>query len=263
MDFNGQALTARLCGRRIGGKVHFFDEISSTNDFVYRLGIEGAPEGTVAVADHQTKGKGRLNRVWQSPPKANLYTTILLRPAIEAAVAAQITLLAGVAVADVLSRYCPGVTLKWPNDVRIRGRKVCGILTEMKAAGARVDFAVVGIGVNINMKKDDLDEAFRNISTTLREEVGHPVSRLDLAVALYEDLDKLYGRYLSEGFEPIRTLWTAYADILGKPIQVVFGDEIQQGEVLGIDESGALLLSDGQGGTKRILAGDASVVKNP
>jgi BirA family biotin operon repressor/biotin-[acetyl-CoA-carboxylase] ligase len=204
-----------------------------------------------------------MNRVWQSPPRANLYTTILLRPAIEASVAAQLTLLSGVAVADVLSRYCPGVTLKWPNDVRIKGRKVCGILTEMKAAGSCVDFAVVGIGININMRREDLDEAFRAISTTLREEVGHPVSRLDLAVALYEDLDKLYGRYLSEGFEPIRTLWTAYADILGKPIQVVFGGDIEQGEVLGIDEAGALLLSDGQGGTKRILAGDASVVKKP
>jgi BirA family transcriptional regulator, biotin operon repressor / biotin---[acetyl-CoA-carboxylase] ligase len=263
MEFTEQTLRQRLFRKPIGGSVYFFPEIGSTNDHAISLAAAGAAEGTLVVADLQTRGKGRLKRVWQSPPRANFYGTFILRPAVTPAQAPQITLLAGVAVAETLAPYCPGqVTLKWPNDVRIRGRKVCGILTEMKTTGGVVDFVVVGIGININIRKDELDEAFRDISTSLREETGMEISRLDVAAALCDHLHTLYTQYGKNGFAEVRDRWIAYADLLGKTIQVVFQNEVTSGTVTGIDEYGALMLIDEQGETKRILAGDASVVKN-
>lgn len=262
MDFVEQSLKERLAGKRIGGPVHFFPEIDSTNDYAFALAAEGAAEGTFVIADLQTRGKGRLSRVWQSPPRANFYGTVILRPPVAPAQAPQLTLLAGVAVAETLSVFCPGdVTLKWPNDVRIRGRKVCGILTEMKTSGSAVDFVVVGIGININIRKEELDATFRDISTSLREETGREISRLEVAAALCDHVGDLYFHYVRHGFAEVRERWLAYADLLGKVIQVTFQNEVQSGTVTGIDEDGALLLADERGNTQRILAGDASVLK--
>ena len=149
MDFNEQNLAVRLSGKRIGSNIHFFTEVESTNDVLLKLARGGAPHGTVVIAESQTKGKGRLSRQWQSPPGCNIYASIALRPSIKPVYAPQITLMAGVAVADLLSGYCTGgITLKWPNDVQIGGKKVCGILAEMSASDeGRVDFIVVGIGI--------------------------------------------------------------------------------------------------------------------
>lgn len=262
MDFHEKILRSRLSGKKIGGTIYFLPEVTSTNDYAFRLAAGGAPEGTVVIADRQTKGKGRMDRVWQSPPRANLYASVILKPPVEPAQAPQITLLAGVAVADALALYCPReVTLKWPNDVKIRGRKVCGILTEMKTMRGIIDFVVVGIGINVNVKRDELDDAFRNAASSLREEVGRELSRLDLTENLFAHLEDLYGKYIREGFGPIRDRWLSYADIMGKLMQVVFGDEIREGVAVGIDEDGALLLRDETGTVRRILAGDASVMK--
>jgi BirA family biotin operon repressor/biotin-[acetyl-CoA-carboxylase] ligase len=262
MDFNGTTLRKRLAGKLIGREVHFLEETDSTNDYAFKLAQEGAPEGAVIIAERQTKGRGRLNRVWQSPPKRNLYTSIILRPPVEPAIAPQITLVAGVAVAEALSSYCPGrVAIKWPNDVLIRGKKVCGILTEMKTSTKGVDFVIVGIGVNINIRKKELDETIRKISTSVREEAGQSISRLDLTVTLYERLEALYKRFIREGFAGIRGLWLERTDMVGKTISVVFREDISKGTVAGIDHDGALLLTNDRGETVRIIAGDASIIK--
>jgi len=262
MDFNEKNIKARLAGNLIGREVHFLEETGSTNDYAFKLAQNGATEGAVVIAERQTKGRGRLNRVWQSPPQRNLYTSVVLRPAVEPAVAPQITLVAGVAVAETLASYCPGRTaIKWPNDVLIGGRKVCGILTEMKASAHGVDFVVVGVGVNINIHREEFDELFREISTSVAEEVGRPVSRLDIIGRLYENFERLYMRFLREGFAGIRGLWLDRTDMVGKIIRVAFQDDIQEGKVAGIDRDGALLLENDGGETVRIIAGDASIIK--
>ncbi|MBN1662909.1 MAG: biotin--[acetyl-CoA-carboxylase] ligase [Deltaproteobacteria bacterium] len=263
MDFNEATLKERLAGKLIGRQVHFLEEIGSTNDYAFKLAHDGAPEGAVVIAESQTSGKGRMNRVWQSPPRRNLYTSIVFRPPVEPAAASQITLVAGVAAAQTLASYCPGrAAIKWPNDVMIGGRKACGILTEMKTAGNGVEFVVVGIGVNINIRKEELDEAFREHSTSVREEVGGPVSRLDMAVQLYENLERLYARFIREGFAGIRQLWLDNTDMVGKAIRVAFRDDIKEGRVAGIDHDGALLLGNNPGETVRIIAGDATIIKH-
>lgn len=264
MDFNEKDLAARLAGKPMGNNIHFFPEVESTNDVLLKLARGGAPHGTVVIAECQTRGKGRLNREWQSPPGCNIYTSVVLRPAIEPMYAPQITLMTGVAVADLLSEYCTeGVTLKWPNDVQIRGKKVCGILTEMRASERDgVDFIVVGIGINVNIRKKDFDEPIRSLATSLAEEAGHNISRLDLAVKLFDNLDVLYVRLLDSGFGSIKDAWLSYCDMVGKPVRVAFNNDIKSGKVLGIDDFGALVISDEKGKTKRVIAGDASVVKD-
>ncbi len=263
MEFNERTLAVRLSGKRIGSCVHFFEEVDSTNDVAFQLARSGVPEGTVVIADCQTKGKGRLKRQWQSPPGCNIYTSIVLRPAIDPVFAPQITLMTGVAVAGLLYGYCPeNVTLKWPNDVQIRGKKVCGILTEMSASAAKgVDFIIVGIGINVNIERVDFDEAFRDIATSLKEEVGSEISRLDLTVKLFDNLGYFYTRLITEGFGSLKDMWLRHSDMVGKKIQVVFSDNVQAGEVLGVDDFGALIIADENDVIRRVMAGDATIVK--
>ena len=263
MIFNAQVLQDRLSGKHIGSSVHFFDELESTNNTAFTLALNGAPEGSVVVADHQTRGKGRLKRVWQSPPKCNLYTSIILRPDILPVFAPQITLMSGVAVAELLSEhYSMPATLKWPNDVQIKGKKICGILTEMKVAGDhKVEFVIVGIGVNVNMRKEHFDEPFREESTSMKEEAGRDISLLDFTVQLYHHLEHWYNIWIERGFAPVRETWLQYSSMSGKRIRMVLHDHVQEGDMLGIDEYGSLLLRDETGVVKKMMAGDASVLK--
>ena len=261
-EFDAEALRARLAGRGIGHRFHFLSEVDSTNRLALQLAQEGAPEGTVVLADCQTEGRGRLQRIWQSPPGCNLYVSVLLRPAIAAVDAARITLTAGVAVAETTSFFCPtGVGLKWPNDVRIRGRKVSGILTEMRMTGGSVDAVVVGIGINVNMTRADFAPEHREASTSLREEMGKPCAREDVAFLLCEKLEQWYRVLLTEGFAPIRSRWLDLSEMGRGGVRVIFQGEAHEGVFAGIDCDGALLLADALGTLRRITAGDASIVK--
>jgi BirA family biotin operon repressor/biotin-[acetyl-CoA-carboxylase] ligase len=262
VEFDPEVLQARLAGRRIGHRFHFLSEVDSTNRLALQLAQEGAPEGTVVLADRQTEGRGRLQRAWQSPPGCNLYVSFLLRPAIAAVDAAGITLMAGVAVAEAISFFCEtGVSLKWPNDVRIRGRKVSGILTEMRMNGGAVDAVVVGIGVNVNMARADFAPEYRETSTSLREETGRPCVREDAAFLLCEKLEQWYDCLLTGGFAPIRSRWLALSEMEGSIVRVLFQGEVQEGVFAGIDGDGALLLADSLGSIRRVTAGDASIMK--
>jgi BirA family biotin operon repressor/biotin-[acetyl-CoA-carboxylase] ligase len=261
-EFDVEGLQRRLEGLGINWRIHFLPEVDSTNRVAMKCAMEGAPDGTVIIADYQTAGRGRLQRVWQSPPGRNLYASFLLRPAIVPADAAQITLMAGVAVADMVSIFCPeGVGLKWPNDVRIRGRKVCGILTEMKMIGRGVDAVVVGTGVNVNMVREDFDPAHRESATSLQEETGRPLLREEVAFSLCRRLEEWYRIFQSEGFMPVRAEWLARSEMEGSHVRVIFRDEVQEGLCTGIDSDGALLLVGASGSVQRITAGDASIVK--
>jgi BirA family biotin operon repressor/biotin-[acetyl-CoA-carboxylase] ligase len=256
-------LRKSLSGRRIGQSVIYLKAVDSTNEYAFGLAKNGASEGTVILADEQTRGRGRLQRVWQSPPGRNIYTSIILRPPLKPALAPQITLTAGVAVADLLSQYSvKGVSLKWPNDVQIGDRKVCGILTEMKVLGDRVDFVIVGIGLNVNMQKEDFDAGIRDRATSVREETGSVISRQDLAVQLYQRLEKWYKILLEDGFPPVRKSWLAFAGILGRRIRVDPLKDAQGGEVIGVDADGALLIKNESGIRQRVIAGDIIVERD-
>jgi BirA family biotin operon repressor/biotin-[acetyl-CoA-carboxylase] ligase len=256
-DFTQQALSAFLKRNPIVRDVHYFPEVGSTNHLAFQLAVHGAREGEIVVADAQTSGKGRLNRVWHSPRGSNLYVSAILRPRIEPATAPQITLMAGVAVAELLSRYCrEGVSIKWPNDVLIGGKKACGILTEMKAAAGDVEFIVLGIGLNVNMDREDFDNSLQDIATSLKIETGKAQDRLEVISGLFGFIEKWYRVFLRTGFAGLRDAWLRYADILGKPIRVVNQDESQAGVVTGIDDDGAILMRHENGSIQRVISGD-------
>ncbi len=255
-------MTSTGSHNRLGGHLHFLPTTGSTNVIAHQLALAGAPEGDVVMADSQKKGRGRLERTWQSPPGRNLYLSIILRPLIAPAIAPQITLMAGVAVAELLSSYCPGqVAVKWPNDILINGKKICGILTEMKSSGTDVDFVILGIGININMDREDFDEVLRDTATSLKIETGIIGDRLTVAGKLFELLEKWYRVFLAEGFQGLRAHFLAYTDMVGKPIRVVFRDDVQTGVAVGIDDDGTILMKDDKGVIQRVTAGDIFMTK--
>jgi len=244
----------------LGRPVYFIEEVDSTNLHLAGLAHRGAPEGTAVIADCQTRGRGRLGRAWQSPPGRNLYVSILLKPNLSAEQAPQITLVTGVAVADLLSCFCPGVTtLKWPNDILIRGKKVCGILTEMRTRGTRVDYVIVGIGINLNMEKEEFHDDLRRTATSLREETGQAIDRAAFVKKLFDVLEEGYDRYRRMGFAVVRERWLALSGILGRTVSVRNGEKELAGTAIDLDPSGALVLLDERGRRETVYAGDVSL----
>lgn len=253
-------LSAGLHVARIGTSLVCIGETESTNTIAYRLAEEGAAEGTVVIADAQTRGKGRLGRQWESPPGVNLYGSIILRPPIMPLHAPQLTFLSAVAVAEAIERSAGlAPVIKWPNDVLVNGFKVAGMLNEMSAETERVDFLVLGIGVNINMQRDQFPADLRHPASSLAIEAGHEVSRLSFARALLEFLDAHYVRYLAEGYGPLRQAWLDRSAVMGRRVRISGQHGETRGTVEGIDEIGALLLRTAGGTVERVLAGDVTI----
>jgi BirA family biotin operon repressor/biotin-[acetyl-CoA-carboxylase] ligase len=254
-------ISAGLNSVRIGRRLVCYRETGSTNDDAFKLAEEGAEEGTVVVAEAQRRGKGRLGRRWESPAGLNLYCSVILRPPILPARAAQLTFLSVVAAARAIEAVTSlRPSIKWPNDLLLGGKKVAGLLNEMSAETEKVNFIVLGIGININMDRDQFPDDLRHPATSLFLEAGKPVRRLDLARALLETLDTLYDSYLLNGYGPVREEWLARCNFLGRRIRVTFQDKELQGTAEGIDEEGALLVRAPDGRLERVLAGDVTIL---
>ncbi|MGH7865157.1 MAG: biotin--[acetyl-CoA-carboxylase] ligase [Candidatus Binataceae bacterium] len=245
---------------RIGWRIHYFEELSSTQEVARELAEQGAAHGTVVIAEQQTGGRGRMGRAWHSPPGAGLYSTTILRPTLSIAQVARISIMAGVAAAEALETVAPGlVAVKWPNDVWLRGKKACGILAEAVTdrAGALTS-VLLGIGINVNLAADEIPIELRDKATSVRAVLGRACDRVELAAALFSRLDSRYMEVGSGDFESIRAAFAARFALAGKRIAVVDATARQSGVALGIDEDGALLLET-ERGVRRILAGDVTV----
>lgn len=224
------------------------------------LGRRGEPEGTVVLAEEQSRGRGRLGRSFFSPKGMSLYASMLLRPAIPPSIAPQITLVAGLAVAETVERHAgirPG--LKWPNDVWLSGRKVAGILTEMEAESDRVLFVVCGPGVNLNVPESAFPEEIRGIATSILASTGRRVDRPAFAADLFLAFERAYDAFLRDGFAALRERWESYSMLAGREVRVEGSGEASEGIVLGIDESGALRLRTPRGVEVRVISGDVTL----
>ena len=254
-------VTAGLATRRIGSSLICLNETESTNAVAFKMAEEGAAEGTVVIADLQTAGKGRLGRVWLSPAGVNLYCSVVLRPAISPVAACQLTFLSVVAVARAIEK-CTTLApqIKWPNDILIGGKKVAGLLNEMNAETEKVNFVVLGIGVNLNMRLSQLGEGLRHPATSLLEEGGVEVDRVLFARTLLTELDELYDRFLLEGEGPMRAEWLERSAIRGRTVRVSQGAREFTGEVQGVDSFGALLVRVGDGSVETVLSGDVTLI---
>jgi BirA family biotin operon repressor/biotin-[acetyl-CoA-carboxylase] ligase len=253
------ALRRARASARIGHTILYFDSVDSTNTVAQRFATDGAAEGTVVIAEAQTKGRGRLGRAWVSPPFRNLYLSVVLRPPIVTTVAPQLGLVAGVAAVDAARHWAPRATVKWPNDVVIDGRKVAGILAEMDADGDRVRFVILGIGVNLNTTLEEFPDDLRDKAIGLCAAAGRPIDRIEFADHLLSRLEEHYDLFLREGFAAIRPLWESRASLIGRHVRIDAQAQRVEGVVTGLAEDGALLLRDANGNEVRVVVGDVTV----
>ncbi|MBI5885461.1 MAG: biotin--[acetyl-CoA-carboxylase] ligase [Deltaproteobacteria bacterium] len=259
--FNNVEIAASLKTSLVGRAVYYYPALASTNATAFELGRANAPDGTVVIADSQTGGKGRLGRRWESPPGVNLYTSIILRPPVAPVLAHHLTFVAAVSVAGAVAAFIgrrPAV--KWPNDVLIDSRKVAGILLEMDSEPDRVNFVVIGIGVNANLKAKAMPSAIRDIATSLSMITGHGVDRAALACALYSELEKWYKIYLDGGLAPVLEAWRGWFASEGKQVRVAAFGRTIDGVCAGVDVDGALLVRTQAGKVERVVSGDVETV---
>ncbi|MEW6188515.1 MAG: biotin--[acetyl-CoA-carboxylase] ligase [Actinomycetota bacterium] len=249
----------KLSTKILGKEIHHFKEVGSTNDIAKDLAIRGAPEGTIVVAEGQTRGRGRLDRRWFSPP-GGIWISLILRPSMSPADIPKITLMTSVAVAKAIGEVTGlRVEIKWPNDILLRGKKVAGILTEMGAETDRLNFVVVGIGINANV--DIFPPDLEPHATSVRRVLGESVDRLKLLRCLLGRLERKYIRLQEGRFKGILNEWKELCATLDAQVKISTVDGEIQGKAIGVDEHGALILKLASGKTKTIYAGDVTILR--
>lgn len=262
-------VVSRLTTQRIGRDCRYLAETGSTNRDVAALALAGAEEGIVVAAGAQTAGRGRMTRAWFSPPDVNLYFSLLLQPAVELARAASLPLVAGLAVAEALSELAPETQplIKWPNDILLAGKKVCGILCEMQAEADCVRHIIPGIGVNVNLSCEDLPEELQDRATSLRIETGRRFSRAEVLATILNRFEPLYARWRAEGLAPLVEALDARDALRGKTVRLEQGGRSLEGRAAGILPDGALRLMTDAGpvpvysGEAHICCGESETTK--
>ena len=246
--------------RFVGKDIVFFEEVDSTNRVAKQLAQKGAAAGAVVVAEAQGKGRGRLERPYFSPAGKGIWFSVILRPHILPQEAPKCTLLAAVAVAMAMKRFGLKAEIKWPNDILHEGKKLTGILTEMSAEIDRINYIVIGTGINVNIEEEEFPEELRDKATSLSIMKGEKLPRVAFFQAVLEALDELCIVLEEDGFAPIIARWREYAVTLGQNVHVIgaIGKDSFDGRAVDIDEEGALLVET-EGGVRRVLAGDVSI----
>ena len=254
-----QEIQPALRTKTVGRTMVHFDEIPSSNNEAKRLALAGTPDGTVVVTEAQGAGKGRLSRGWYSPARKGIWFSVVLRPSFLPQEAPKCTLMAAVAVVRAMKGMGFSVGIKWPNDVLDKdGKKLVGILTEMGAEMERVNFVVIGTGINVNLWPEDFPEDVRDIATSLSMLRGGKVDRRELFLRVLEAMDELYSSVETDGFGAVLDEWRKYSVTLGQEVNVIGVKENFAGTAADIDEDGALLI-DTPEGRRRVLAGDVSI----
>lgn len=254
-----QEIKSRLETKKAGAFVICLDRIDSTNQYAKKIAEEGAAEGTLVIADEQTAGKGRSGRVWKSPPGSAVYMTLLLRPLLEPARISMVTLVMGMAVAEAVRELTSlEAGIKWPNDVVVGGKKICGILTEMSAELSRVNYIVIGTGINVNMKQ--FPEELAQTATSVFLETGREYPRAELIACVMKHFEAFYEEFLENG--DMSRLRDRYNELLvsrERGVRVLDPKGSWSGTALGIDAFGRLLVRDEYDEIKEVYAGEVSV----
>ena len=256
-------LLARLGTTRVVGRdIQVFEQTTSTNDVVERLARDGVPEGVVVFAEAQTKGRGRLGRVWMSPERKGLWFSVLLRPKLRPQETTQLTVISATSLRRAI-KLVTGLdaAIKWPNDLFIGGRKVAGILTELSAELDRVRYVILGIGVDVNQDAAGFPAELRPLATSLRVEAGAPVSRAELAAEVLRQLDADYALIGAGRFPELADEWEAACITIGRNVAVHVGDRQFRGYAEALDDDGALLIRTEHGHLERVIGGDVRLEK--
>lgn len=248
----------RRAAQWLGCQVIELDECESTNDDAARLARAGARHGTVVTARAQRAGRGRDGRVWASPRDTGLYLSAVVRPPLPLVDVPPMTLAIGIGVCDAIRAMGAPAALKWPNDVLVHGRKLAGVLLEAHSQGHRLDAVVIGIGVNL--RAAGLPAELADTAIALEDAAGAPVDRARFVAQLLAEVERWIDRYVASGLAVIAPAWR---DRMAPGIAArarIDGDWLH-GELTGLDNDGALLLSDASGRLHRVRSGDVEVVR--
>ncbi len=236
-----------------GRKIVCLDTLPSTMDEAFRLGLDGAVEGTVVCAEGQLKGRGRLGRGWTSPKGKGIYFSVILKPLLPPNEVASLTLLSAVALSEAI-KESSGISalIKWPNDLLVNHKKLAGILIEMKGDLDRVRFVVIGIGLNVNTPLNLLPPQ----ATSLKHELNKTFSRSEILKEILRSLERWYEIFKKKGFEPIHRRWKEYSCTLGERVRIADGQGVVEGMAIDIDDDGGLLIRRDTGLIVKRLTGD-------
>ncbi len=247
--------------RFIGRRLLTFHQVKSTNDIAFREGESGGAEGTVVVAEQQVAGRGRLGRTWHSPAGTGAYLSILLRPKFLPENAPGLSLMTALALAQTLEHYCPGqVKIKWPNDIMILGKKVSGILPELAADRERINYVVVGVGININHRPFDFPPDLSQLATSVRIASGREIPRVELVQRFFREFEREYLLYQQEFLAPSLPRLRRYSSLLGQPVRLDTGQGVVDGLAVDLDANGCLVVEH-NGRRHTYSSGDATIVK--
>jgi len=254
-----EEVASRLQTERMGRQIRYFSRIDSTNQYAKRIAEEGAPDGTLIIADEQTAGKGRSGRTWVTPPAEAIAFTLLLRPKLSPDRISMVTLVMGLAVTNAVnSLYGVSAGIKWPNDVVIKGRKLCGILTEMSAEVRQVNYIVIGVGINANLTS--FPEEIREIATSLKLELGRDINRAELIARVMAEFERLYAEFEAQG--DLGAVMQEYNELClnaGSKVRVLDPNGEYTGTSRGINSMGELLVETEDGKMQEVYAGEVSV----
>lgn len=256
-------LLARLGPTHVVGRdIQVFERTTSTNDVAEKLARDGVKEGVVVFAESQTKGRGRLGRVWESPSRKGLWLSVLLRPQLRVQEATQLTVVSATALRRAIKTVTGLVAdIKWPNDLLLGGKKAVGILTEMSAEVDRVRHIIIGIGVDVNQVVADFPPELRKLATSLRAESGEEISRAELATEILRELDRDYARIGAGKFSEVADEWEAACVTIGKNVTVHAGGGKFRGRAESLDDDGALIVRTEHGHLERVIGGDVILEK--
>ena len=255
--YNETTIADQIHTKWAGKTVHFARETDSTNLWIKRLAKEGAPEGTLALAEFQSAGRGRLGRSWEVPEGTSVMMSILLRPKFEPQYAPTLTLVMGMAVAKAVKSLGFDVSIKWPNDVVVSHKKICGILTEMGVRDGKIDYAVIGVGINVNIK--EFPEEMADKATSLYLESGKEFDRSQIPGLVMEAFEEYYEKFAATC--DLSGLKEEYESILAnynQPVRVL-AKEPYEGVARGITDGGELLVEKTDGTIVAVSAGEVSV----
>lgn len=252
-----------LCTKVFGKKnIIFLNETDSTNTRAKELAAQGAPEGTLVIAEKQTEGRGRRGRSWFSPPGGGIYFSLILRPVISPGETPKITLMTAVVLAETLiSLMKLKLRIKWPNDILVNGKKLAGILTEISTEMDAVNYIIVGLGLNVNTQFEKFPQDIKENATSILIENGKQFPRVKLIQHYLKLYEIYYDMFKNNDFEPIMKRWRELADIIGKQIRVDVIGKTHIGKVVDVDNDGVLILKDDQGRLQRIFSGDVTLAR--
>ncbi|OFI01495.1 bifunctional ligase/repressor BirA [Clostridium acetireducens DSM 10703] len=256
---NYEEIKEYLNTKYIGRNINYFETIDSTNIKAKELALQGEKEGTVIISEEQTLGKGRLGRGWASPKYKGIWMSLILKPNIDIMKAPKITQIGAAAIVKALREMNIKSFVKWPNDIVLNNKKICGILTEMSGELNRISYVIMGIGINVNINKEDFSEEIRAVATSLKEEVGHKISRKELVGKVLNNFEYLYYKFVNEeNFKETIDICKSHSALIGKQIKVINNKSTKIAKAVDLNDEGELVVQYENGDMEYLVSGEVS-----